>query len=36
MNPKVDEFLRKAKQSQEEMAKLRDIALACRLTEELK
>ena len=36
MNPKVDEFLRKAKKWQEEMAKLRMIILGSGLTEELK
>jgi uncharacterized protein YdeI (YjbR/CyaY-like superfamily) len=36
MNPKVDEYLRKAKKRQEEMAKLRTIVLDCGLTEELK
>ena len=36
MNPKVDEYLRKAKQWQEEFAKLRMIILDCGLTEELK
>jgi uncharacterized protein YdeI (YjbR/CyaY-like superfamily) len=36
MNPKVDEFLRKAKKWQEEMKQLRRISLACGLTEELK
>ena len=36
MNPKVDEFLRKAKKWQEEMGKLRMIILDCQLTEELK
>jgi uncharacterized protein YdeI (YjbR/CyaY-like superfamily) len=36
MNPKVDEYLRKAKKWQEEMAKLRTIVLDCGLTEELK
>lgn len=35
-NPKVDEFLRKAKKWQEEMTKLRMINLGCGLTEELK
>ena len=36
MNPKVDEYLRKAKKWQQEMEKLRQISLACGLTEELK
>jgi uncharacterized protein YdeI (YjbR/CyaY-like superfamily) len=36
MNPKVDEYIRKAKKWQEEMAKLRRIGLDCGLTEELK
>jgi uncharacterized protein YdeI (YjbR/CyaY-like superfamily) len=36
MNPKVDEYLRKAKQWQAEMKKLRRISLDCGLTEELK
>jgi uncharacterized protein YdeI (YjbR/CyaY-like superfamily) len=36
MNPKVDGFLRRAKQWQEEFAKLRTIVLDCQLTEELK
>ncbi len=36
MNPKVDEFLSKAKQWQEEFEKLRTIILDCQLTEELK
>lgn len=36
MNPKVDEFLSKAKKWQEEMTKLRMIILDCQLTEELK
>jgi uncharacterized protein YdeI (YjbR/CyaY-like superfamily) len=36
MNPKVDEYLGKAKKWQEEMAKLRRISLGCGLTEELK
>lgn len=36
MNPKVDEFLNKAKKWQEEMEKLRMILLDCHLTEELK
>lgn len=35
-NPKVDEYFRKTKTWQEEMAKLRSIALSCQLTEELK
>ena len=36
MNPKVDEYLRKAKKWQEEFEKLRTIVLDCGLTEELK
>jgi uncharacterized protein YdeI (YjbR/CyaY-like superfamily) len=36
MNPKVDGYLRKAKQWQEEFKKLRSIILECQLTEELK
>jgi len=36
MNPKVDEFLSKAKKWQEELEKLRTIVLDCQLTEELK
>ena len=36
MNPKVDQYLRKAKKWQVEMKKLRRISLACGLTEELK
>ena len=36
MNPKVDEYLRKAKKWQEEFKKLRRITLGCGLTEELK
>jgi uncharacterized protein YdeI (YjbR/CyaY-like superfamily) len=36
MNPKVDEYLRKAKKWQPEMEKLRRISLGCGLTEELK
>lgn len=36
MNPKVDEFLGKAKKWPKELAKLRAIALDCSLTEELK
>jgi len=36
MNPNVDEYLRKAKQWQEEFAKLRMIVLDCGLTEEFK
>ncbi|NPU92557.1 MAG: hypothetical protein HPY82_11675 [Gammaproteobacteria bacterium] len=35
-NPKVDAFLKKAKQWKEEFEKLREIALDCQLTEELK
>ncbi|WP_074432828.1 DUF1801 domain-containing protein [Neobacillus jeddahensis] len=36
MNPKVDEFLSKAKQWKEEYEKLRAIVLDCELTEEFK
>jgi uncharacterized protein YdeI (YjbR/CyaY-like superfamily) len=36
MNPKVDEYLRKAKKWREEFEKLRMIVLDCGLTEELK
>lgn len=36
MNPKVDEFLSKAKQWKEEFEKLRTIVLDCELTEEFK
>jgi uncharacterized protein YdeI (YjbR/CyaY-like superfamily) len=36
MNPKVDEYLTKAKKWQEEMEKLRSILLDCGLAEELK
>jgi uncharacterized protein YdeI (YjbR/CyaY-like superfamily) len=36
MNPKVDEYLIKAKKWQDEMEKLRRISLDCGLTEELK
>jgi uncharacterized protein YdeI (YjbR/CyaY-like superfamily) len=36
MNPKVDEFLRKAKKWQEEYVQLRRIILDCGLTEEFK
>ncbi len=36
MNPKVDEYLRKAKKWQKEMKKLRRISLGCGLTEELR
>jgi uncharacterized protein YdeI (YjbR/CyaY-like superfamily) len=36
MDPKVDEYLRKAKKWQEEFEKLRRISLDCGLTEELK
>lgn len=36
MNPKVDEYLTKAKKWREEMVKLRMIILDCGLTEELK
>jgi uncharacterized protein YdeI (YjbR/CyaY-like superfamily) len=35
-NPKVDEYLSKAKKWQEEFEKLRMIVLSCQLTEELK
>lgn len=35
-NPKVDKYLRKAKEWQEEFEKLREIILNCGLTEELK
>jgi uncharacterized protein YdeI (YjbR/CyaY-like superfamily) len=35
MNPKVDNFISKAKQWQEEFKKLRMILLDCPLTEEL-
>jgi uncharacterized protein YdeI (YjbR/CyaY-like superfamily) len=35
-NPKVDQYLRRAKKWQKEMEKLRRISLACGLTEELK
>src|SRR5882724_6844925 len=35
MNPKVDQYLRRAKKWQKEMEKLRRISLACGLTEEL-
>ncbi len=35
-NPKVDGFLRKAKQWQEEFRKLREIALDCQLVEDVK
>lgn len=35
-NPKVDEFLRRAKKWNKEMAMLRDIVLSCGLMEELK
>jgi len=35
-NPKVDEYLSKAKKWQEEFKKLRMIVLSCQLTEELK
>ncbi|MBT2656887.1 YdeI family protein [Bacillus sp. ISL-18] len=35
-NPKVDEFLNKAKQWKEEYEKLREIVLDCELTEEFK
>lgn len=35
-NPKVDAFLRRAKQGREEMEELRRILLDCSLTEELK
>ena len=36
MNPKVDQYLSKAKKWQEEFEKLRTIILDCQLTEELK
>lgn len=36
MNPKVDEFLGKAKKWQEEYSALRNIVLDCELTEEFK
>ncbi|MBC8079224.1 MAG: YdeI/OmpD-associated family protein [Gorillibacterium sp.] len=36
MNPKVDEFITKAKKWQEEYKKLRNIVLECELTEEFK
>jgi len=36
MNPKVDGYLRKSKQWQEELRKLRMIVLGCPLTEEVK
>jgi uncharacterized protein YdeI (YjbR/CyaY-like superfamily) len=36
MNPKVDAFLKKARQWQEEFSRLRAIVLDCGLTEELK
>ncbi|HZW82020.1 MAG TPA: YdeI family protein [Candidatus Deferrimicrobium sp.] len=36
MNPKVDEFLSKAKKWQEKYEKLRNIVLDCQLTEEFK
>ncbi|SFU88915.1 YdeI/OmpD-associated family protein [Alicyclobacillus macrosporangiidus] len=36
MNPKVDEFLRKAKKWKKEYEKLRSIVLDCELTEEFK
>ncbi len=36
MNPKVDFYFRKAKKWQKEIAQLRTIALACKLSEELK
>jgi uncharacterized protein YdeI (YjbR/CyaY-like superfamily) len=36
VNPKVDEYLGKAKKWQKEMEKLRMISLDCGLTEELK
>jgi uncharacterized protein YdeI (YjbR/CyaY-like superfamily) len=36
MNPKVDEYLRRAKKWQEEFETLRRIILDCQLTEELK
>src|SRR5213083_1152788 len=36
MNPKVDQYLRRAKKWQKEMEKLRRISLGCGLTEESK
>src|SRR5881296_4209992 len=36
MNPKVDQYLRRAKKWQKEMEKLRRISLGCELTEESK
>ncbi len=36
MNPRVDGYLRKCKQWQEELQKLRTITLDCQLTEEVK
>ncbi|MDF2193375.1 DUF1801 domain-containing protein [Paraflavitalea sp. CAU 1676] len=36
MNPKIDEFIDRATKWQKEFEKLRDIVLACDLTEELK
>lgn len=36
MNPKVDAFIGRAKQWKDEFVKLREIILACQLTEELK
>jgi uncharacterized protein YdeI (YjbR/CyaY-like superfamily) len=36
MNPKVDEFLSKAKKWQEEFTRLRNIVIDCGLTEEMK
>ena len=36
MNPKIDEFLSKTKNWQEELSKLRMIILECGLNEELK
>jgi uncharacterized protein YdeI (YjbR/CyaY-like superfamily) len=36
MNPKVDDFLSRAKKWQDELTKLRALALSCGLTEELK
>src|SRR5438874_4849693 len=36
MNPKVDGYIRKSKQWQEELQKLRTIILECGLTEEVK
>lgn len=36
MNPKVDRFFRKAKKWREEMEALREIVLACEVTEDLK